>query len=597
MKKLLLLGVAVLFTASTSFGAEFKPTLLKLQASPVIQYDFDGSTLNIPVQVSGTTAGIVFSVYTRGKASQIVPTTNGHLGWHYVNKVDTCVYYSALKNYGVGANTVTWDGKDQDGGVVAPGDYTYYLWSFDNVSAKTLAVNTFTDNWLWERGVEIQGLTTDGLPSPKPFIYETMPTRRWNIGNDPLDLTLMETTTIPLGAGVSISYGDSQVDPNDFNYVYFLEKNVGAKVAGVGKFKWVPGGTSEVQTAFGNDGLSDLVEDLSNFCPGVRTDGEYLYTADENYISDNEPNADFYIYDMEGSLLSEIDISPWWSSPTDFAGGGQMNGGPNCFGSRGKYVFLTSNGSCLVQMVDPQGYLASTDIEDFIIWGNDNGDYTLDRNFEDTSSKAWVCNDYNAGAFKESATIDANMFFAANSFDVGAVSFGLIGPDGTGFGYFTFAGDTAGWKMGQMFLDNDTPYDGFYMDNKHAGGSPFNTGGWVANEFTGGLFYLGHDSITGILTNAVDVAEAAPATFAVSQNTPNPFNPTTSISFTLAKAGDVTVEVFNTAGQKVATLAQGIRSAGTHSVVWDATSNSSGVYFYTVKSGNNSKTMKMTLVK
>lgn len=596
MKKLLLVGVAVLVAASTAFGAEFKPTLLKLSADPVIQYDFDGSTLSIPVQVSGTTAGIVLSVYTRGKASLVKPMTNGHLGWHYVNKVDTCIYYSPLKNYGVGANTITWDGKDQDGGVVPPGEYTYYLWSFDNVSAKQKAVNTFTDNWLWERGVEIQGLTTDGLPNPKPFIYETSPTRRWTLGNDPLDLTLMETTTVPLGEGYSI-YGDSQVEPTDFNYFYVHMRNKNAKVQGVAKLKWIPSGVSEMQTAFGNEGISDFADYLGGLCPGVRTDGDYLYMVDENYITDNEPNADFYIYDMEGAMVSEIDISQWWSSPSDFAGGGQMNGGPNTFGSRGKYVFLTSNGSCLVQMVDPQGYLETTDIQDFIIWGNDNGDYTLDRNFEETSEKAWVCNDYNAGAFKESATIDGNMFFAANAFDAGAVSFGLIGPDGTGFGYFTFAGDTAGWKMGQMFLDNDTPYDGFYMDNRHAGGNPFNVGGWVANDYTGGLFYVGHDSISGILTNAVDVAETAPAAFAVSQNTPNPFNPTTSISFSLAKAGNVSVEVFNTAGQKVATLAEGMRSAGTHSVVWDASSHSSGVYFYTVKSGNNSKTMKMTLVK
>lgn len=596
MKKLFLLCVVVLIAVSPSFAADFKPTLLKLSASPLIQYDFDGSTLSIPVQVSGVTAGIVFAVYTKGKADAIGPVTNGHLGWHYVNKVDTCVYFSPLRNYGVGANTITWDGKDQDGGVVPPGEYTYYLWSFDNVSAKQLAVNTFTDGWLWERGVEIQGLTEDGLPNPKPFIYETNPTRRWTLGNDPLDLTLMETTTVPLGAGYSI-YGDSAVEPTDFNYYFVHMRNKDAKVQGVAKLKWVPGGTSELQTAFGNEGISDFAAYLGGLCPGVNTDGEYLYMVDENYITDNEPNADFYIYDLDGAMVSEVDISPWWSSPDDFKGGGQMNGGPNTFSQKNGYVFLTSNGSCLVQMVDPKKYLESMDIEDFIVWGNDNGDYTLDRNFEDTSSRPWVCNDYNAGAFKESATEDSNLFFAANSFDVGAVSFGLIGPDGTGFGYYAFAGETAGWKMGQMFLDNDTPYDGLYADNKQAGGNVFAPEGWHANEFTSGLYFIGHDSITGVITNAVGVAEAAPSAFSVSQNAPNPFNPTTTISYSLATAGDVSVQVFNTAGQKVATLVQGFESAGKHSAVWDASAHSSGVYFCTVKAGNSTQTVKMTLLK
>lgn len=596
MKKLLLLSVAALIAASPSFGADFKPTLLKLQASPTIHYDFDGSNLSIPFQVSGVQAGVVFAVYTKGKAASINPTTNGHLGWHYVNKVDTCIYYSAMRNYGVGANTLTWDGKDQDGGTVPPGVYTYYMWAFDNVSAKQKAVNTFTDNWLWERGVEIQGLTEDGLPNPKPFIYETNPARRWVLGGDPMDLTLMETTTVPLGAGYTI-YGDTAVEPTDFDFFYSHLRNKDAKVAGIGKFKWVPGGTAEIQTDFGTDGISDLANYLGGLCPGVNTDGEYLYMVDENYITDNEPNADFYIYDKDGTMIKEIDISPWWSSPDDLARNGQMNGGPNTFSQRGGFVFLTSNGSCLVQMVDPKGYLESGDIEDFILWGNDNGDYVLDRNFEETSGRAWVCNDYNSGAFKESATEDGNLFFAANAFDAGAVSFGLLGPDGTGFGYFTFAGDTAGWKMGQMFLDNDTPYDGFYMDNRHAGGNPFNPGGWVANEYTGGLFYVGHDSITGILTTAVNVEDNAPEAFSVAQNNPNPFNPTTSITFSIAQAGTVSAVVYNTAGQKVATLVDGFKSAGTHSVTWDASAHSSGVYFCTIKAGNNSKTMKMTLMK
>ena len=99
----------------------------------------------------------------------------------------------------------------------------------------------------------------------------------------------------------------------------------------------------------------------------------------------------------------------------------------------------------------------------------------------------------------------------------------------------------------------------------------------------------------GISDVAVD--DDAPAAFAVDQNYPNPFNPTTTISFTNVEASNVSIDVFNVAGQKVDTIANEFKSAGSHSVTWDASGFSAGVYFYTVKTGDFSKTMKMTLLK
>ena len=85
--------------------------------------------------------------------------------------------------------------------------------------------------------------------------------------------------------------------------------------------------------------------------------------------------------------------------------------------------------------------------------------------------------------------------------------------------------------------------------------------------------------------------------FNVVQNEPNPFNAVTTISYSLAKAGNTTIEIYNLTGQKVDTLVNGYIKAGNHSVVWDGSKFSSGVYFYTVKSGDFSTTRKMTLVK
>jgi len=598
MKKTLVFIVAFMFVVTPSFAADFAPTLLKLSADPVLQYSFDGSELNIPVQVSGTKAGVVFLVFTKGKAESIVDIQNGFLGWHYVNKVDTCIYYSSLKSLGVGANTITWDGKDQDGGVVPPDEYTYYMWAFDNLGTKQKACDFMANAWAWGWGVHIIGVDENGIPLASPFIIEGSSTakRKWTIGNDPMDESLLENTTVPLGTGWSCNNAWA-LHPTDYNYFYISVRNGDSQIAGVSKYKWVPDSDAELQTDWGSEGFSDFYSYIkSAYTPGVQTDGTYLLTADNNNTTSTTPDASFQIYDMDGTMLSEIDLTNWWSSPEDYAAGGQMNGGPNHFAEKNGKVVLAS-WQCRQQVVDPVRYLESGDSEDFFVWTNQNGDYTLDRNFEETAERPWVCNDYAVGVFVEGISIDNNLFVPAAAYDGGAVSFGLEAPDGTGLGYYSFAGETAGFKVALKFLGDDTPYDGVYMDNMQAGGTTYQEGGWASNEYTSGLFFLGQDSIKGVISSAVDVAEEAPAAFSVDQNAPNPFNPTTTISFSLIEAATVSVEVYNVAGQKVDTIANGFMDAGSHSVVWDASGFSAGVYFYTVKSGNLIETKKMTLVK
>jgi hypothetical protein len=112
-----------------------------------------------------------------------------------------------------------------------------------------------------------------------------------------------------------------------------------------------------------------------------------------------------------------------------------------------------------------------------------------------------------------------------------------------------------------------------------------------------GLWFVGHDSIKGIISNQIKADDTSPVVFSVAQNTPNPFNPSTTISFTLTRRGMTTVEVFNSAGQKVDTVLDEVLNAGSHSITWNASPFSAGVYFYTVRSGSHSKTMKMTLLK
>lgn len=86
--------------------------------------------------------------------------------------------------------------------------------------------------------------------------------------------------------------------------------------------------------------------------------------------------------------------------------------------------------------------------------------------------------------------------------------------------------------------------------------------------------------------------------FALNQNYPNPFNPTTNISFSLADAAPVKLTVYNLLGQEVATLISGkVMNAGTHTVAFNASSLSSGVYIYRLEAGSFVSNKRMTLIK
>ena len=126
---------------------------------------------------------------------------------------------------------------------------------------------------------------------------------------------------------------------------------------------------------------------------------------------------------------------------------------------------------------------------------------------------------------------------------------------------------------------------------------------------------LGGDGGTGLLTVAIEFgsngsnwdcfsgcyetvdAHELPSAFALSQNVPNPFNPSTTISYTVAETGMASLKVYDLAGHAVATLVDGMVDAGNHSVVFDASELASGVYLYTLQSGASVQSQKMVLVK
>ena len=146
-----------------------------------------------------------------------------------------------------------------------------------------------------------------------------------------------------------------------------------------------------------------------------------------------------------------------------------------------------------------------------------------------------------------------------------------------------------------------------------------NTGG-LTIEMSGSdvieiVFYRGTDELDRMTIeegDAVDVPAAAdrftagvaaeagteiPSAATLDQNYPNPFNPTTSIRFGLPASSEVVLDVYNMLGQRIARLVDGEVNAGYHTITFDASNLSSGVYLYRIQAGSFTEVKRFTLLK
>ncbi len=156
---------------------------------------------------------------------------------------------------------------------------------------------------------------------------------------------------------------------------------------------------------------------------------------------------------------------------------------------------------------------------------------------------------------------------------------------------------------------------GFEIQRKSANGD-WNSIGFVAGfgtttepkaySFTDNNVNVGNHSYrlkqidfdgTYAYSQIVNVDVTAPLQFSLEQNYPNPFNPSTLIKYSVAKDGFVNVSIFNLLGEKVATLVNNNMKAGSYEINFNASSLSSGVYFYSIEAGDFKAVRKMMLMK
>jgi hypothetical protein len=230
----------------------------------------------------------------------------------------------------------------------------------------------------------------------------------------------------------------------------------------------------------------------------------------------------------------------------------------------------------------------------------------------------------------------ANEFVAPEPLEITAIRANLV-DDGTAADFYIMPANDAGGPDVDNILFQTTAYPNtptggwvvvevppgivFYTGQKFfaailSGGAsvgfgidsswPLSNRGWEnTGTYAGSRDRSLQDMVIGVMVDGhvgIEDEGTLPSNFALNQNYPNPFNASTEITFRTPIQSKVSLEIFNLAGQKIATLANDTYDAGEHTVIWNSTSDngkvvSSGVYFYRLQVDNRSETKKMVLIK
>ena len=209
--------------------------------------------------------------------------------------------------------------------------------------------------------------------------------------------------------------------------------------------------------------------------------------------------------------------------------------------------------------------------------------------------------------------IDDNTGFAVS--DAGRI----LKTTNSGTNWVLIPSGTGESLFGIFFTDANTAYacgnNGAIIRTTNAGANWFTqtsplteilTDVWFTSALTGYISTWSGKILkttNGGVTFIKQISSEVPEAFSLSQNYPNPFNPSTKIRFQIpllsgvSEGRGVLLKIYNSLGEQVSELVNQDLPTGTYEYEWDASNYSSGIYFYTLKSGINTETRRMILLK
>jgi len=590
--------------------------------SAIPDYAFDGSDLEVPFTLTGSGATVWLIVYTSGQNPPLTITGDGpgpyadaertSAGWHVYDGVDYLVYKSDGERFEEGANTIKWNGKDNAGNNVGAGSYSLTLAAFDDeatphvvgpvrrTTGSFVQVTLDTDESRMYDQVHVVNMAND-------WIEHDWTTFAGGAGLDEWD-----QTTVAGACGDKCGSRFNSFNPlRDDNYIgnvrgggghiakfsvdwaarqVIIDEDWGSDAGGENGlvFTEMPGrdygsalnaDKTQIITSGGVSGTQSSLKGWS-----VDT-GEKLWEWDVSEI---------FLYDNNGSDRSS---GPGWM-------GRQYNGEPDPFG-----VVSSSHHASVAVRHDYDGNVK---------WINRNGDgygdmipWSAEGGFGELTY-----GHTEAPSFKYSiyATDWGWVGLPDNGLDNSSFGY-VLGEDGSGLFKFEPKNAPLTWAQFAIIVNGDTDWDGVFLS---LGGIQDEAGSndWLNEEIQGDwipqlvFFPLAHFPYDharvslGEAATAVAEVESTvlPDSYTLGNAYPNPFNPETTIRFSLPWEVDVRVDVFNEQGQFVQSLVDQRLNAGEFEVTWDGTDASgsqvsSGVYLYKITAPNLSLSKKVTLLK
>jgi hypothetical protein len=617
----------------------------------ISDYAFDGSDLTIPFTLEGTQTGaatVWLIIYTSGEHPPLTITGSGPApsdgggtdgnyaapGWHVFQNVDWLVYKSDGQKFDAGANEIVWDGRDNDGNLVASGSYDLFLVAFDaearphivgyapgrggsgemlivDPDAETLTRpyewtvdmnNDFINNQNAAQYIDRQAIH-DESPNAADELTPSQHVFWWDNTERVHPFHVFDMT--PLGRTGNVT--------EDMKTYVANGQNQGGGLLFRGSYD--PAAlTADVDTDWGADngavnGFLDYNDRqaVRKYGVAVNPEGTKVYTT----AGVDGTLGNIVVWDLEtGAFVDEFDLSEIYLYRDGTRVGGPGWTGRDYAGKNDPFGLSTSGHHTSVIM--------SSDWETGEVrWINRNGDGFADMYLADpTNPNQWTYGHPDGAGAKYGMNSTKYGWTSISHTAVNFTDYGsVLGEDGSGLFKVQPTNIPASIPWWTMIVDHDdSAWDGFYLSVGEDDPN-FRSNDWAPPKPEDAIisYYSYHwfvqlpydqkrVTLGDAMTAVAELGGATPDEAELGDAYPNPFNPETTIRFNLPWEAPVKVEVFNDQGQLVTTLIDDQMGPGNFSVTWNGRDANgaevaSGVYIYKIHSADLNLSKKVTFVK